>query len=290
MNKILLYITSVLLVATAYSCSDFLDKEYDTSMAEEQVFSNKENTRGFLANIYTNLPDGFSGYTNGQFLGASRDCMTDNALSFWSVHYYHGILTDSYSATNHPLLGFWTTDVYGIRKANQFMKNARESVIGNAERSGDDNRLYDRYMAEAKLLRAIFHFDIISWFGDAPIIAEDEDGIPIVFDLSNAGAMNMARTDAADALKWVADQCDLVKDILPFRYDNETENWGRMNGAAAYALKARALLYRASKLNNPGNVSEYWTQAAKAARDFISVNNTQSNPYKLYNTGDVNKT
>lgn len=289
MNKILLYITSALLVTTVYSCSDFLDKEYDTSMAEEQVFSNKENTRGFLANIYTNLPDGFSGYTNGQFLGASRDCITDNALSFWSVHYYHGVLTDSYSAANHPLLGFWTTDVYGIRKANQFMKNARESVIGNAERSGDDNRLYDRYMAEAKLLRAIFHFDIISWFGDAPIIAEDEDGIPIVFDLSNAGAMNMARTDAADALKWVADQCDLVKDILPFRYDNETENWGRMNGAAAYALKARALLYRASKLNNPDNVSEYWTQAAKAARDFISVNNTQSNPYKLYNTGDVNK-
>lgn len=289
MNKILLYITSALLATTVYSCSDFLDKEYDTSMAEEQVFSNKENTRGFLANIYTNLPDGFSGYTNGQFLGASRDCMTDNALSFWSVHYYHGVLTDSYSAANHPLLGFWTTDVYGIRKANQFMKNARESVIGNAERSGDDNRLYDRYMAEAKLLRAIFHFDIISWFGDAPIIAEDEDGVPIVFDLSNAGAMNMARTDAADALKWVADQCDLVKDILPFRYDNETENWGRMNGAAAYALKARALLYRASKLNNPGNVSEYWTQAAKAARDFISVNNTQTNPYKLYNTGDVNK-
>ena len=86
MNKISLYFLTALLAGSLFSCSDFLDKEYDISMSEEQVFSNKENTRGFLANIYTNLPDGFSGYSNGQFLGASRDCMTDNAISFWSVH------------------------------------------------------------------------------------------------------------------------------------------------------------------------------------------------------------
>lgn len=288
MNKILSFVTIALLTLTAVSCSNFLDKEYDLSMAEEQVFSNKENSRGFLANIYTNLPDGFSGYSNGQFLGASRDCMTDNAISFWNVHYYHGVITDSYSATNHPLLGFWNTNVYGIRKANQFMKNARAEVVGNAEKTGDDNRLYDRYMAEAKLLRAIFHFDIVAWFGDTPIIGEDESGTPIVFDLSNAGAMNMERTNSADALKWIADQCDLVKDVLPFRYENETENWGRVNGAAAYALKARALLYRASKLNNPSNNLEYWKEAAQAAKDFINVNNQKSNSYKLYSTGNVN--
>lgn len=215
MNKLFLYISTALFVFALNSCSDFLDKEYDLSMAEEQVFSNEANTRGFLANIYTNLPDGFSGYSNGQFLGASRDVMTDNAISFWNVHYYHGVLTDSYSATNHPLLGFWGANVSGIRKTNQFLKNANEAVIGNAEKAGDDNRLYDRNMAEAKLLRAIFHFELVRWFGDAPIIGEDENGIPIVFDLSNAGAMNMERTDAADALKWIADQCDEVKDELP---------------------------------------------------------------------------
>ncbi|WP_320168153.1 RagB/SusD family nutrient uptake outer membrane protein [Mangrovibacterium marinum] len=286
MNKLTLYIAGALLTLGLSSCSTYLDKEYDISLAEEQVFSNQENTRGFLANIYTNLPDGFSGYTNGQFLGASRDCMTDNAISYWNVHYYHGVLTDSYDATNHPLLGFWSSNLSAIRKANQFLKNAQESVIGNAEKDGDDDRLYDRNMAEARLLRAIFHFELVRWFGAAPIIGEDENGTPIVFDLSNPGAMNMERTNAADALKWIADQCDLVKDELPFRYENETENWGRMNGAAAYALKSRALLYRASALNNPDNNSSYWTDAAQAAKDFISVNNQQSNPYQLYNTGN----
>jgi hypothetical protein len=284
MNKIKFYLIAAGLLFFISSCNDFLDKEYDISMSEEQVFNNKENTRGFLANIYVNLPDIFAGYSNEQFLGASRDCMTDNAVSYWDVHYYHAVLNDGYSASNHPLLGFWETDVYGIRKANQFLKNARAEVVGNTERAGDDNHLFERYMSEAKLLRAIFHFDIVCWFGNAPIIAENEDGVPVVFDLSDPEAMNMPRTKAADALKWIADQCDLVKDVLPFRYSNETENWGRVNGATAYALKSRALLYRASKLHNSDNSIEYWKEAAQAARDFISKNTTQSNPYKLFTT------
>lgn len=65
-----------------------------------------------------------------------------------------------------------------------FLKNAKASVVGNTEKDGDDNRLYDRYCAEARLLRAIFHFDLICWFGAAPVIAEDESGEPIIFDLS----------------------------------------------------------------------------------------------------------
>ena len=288
MRKVIKYMATALLTISLSACSDFLDKEYDTSMSEDQVFKNKDNTRGFLANIYTNLPDGFSGYTNGQFLGASRDCMTDNAISFWSVHYYHGVLTDSYSAVNHPLLTPWNNAMYGIRKANQFMKNARPSVIGNVERDGDDNRLYDRNMAEARLLRAIFHLDVVAWFGDAPIIGDNENGEPIVFDLSDPAAMNMERTNAADALKWIADQCDIAAANLPFRYSNETENWGRVSGAVAYALKTRALLYRASKLHNAGNNAQYWKDAADAAKQFLALNSRLSNPYQLYSTGNTN--
>lgn len=291
MKKIITYITAALLTFSGTACSDFLDKEVDLSMAEDQVFSSWTNTRGFLANIYASLPDSFEGYTNGQFWAASGDCITDNAISFWDVHYYNSVLTDGFSANNHPFTDkYWGRYMYGIRKTNQFLKNAKESVIGNKEAAGDNNKLYDRYMAEARLLRAIFHFQIICWFGDCPIIGDDEEGTPIVFDLGNPGAMNMERTPAPEALKWIADQCDLVKDVLPFRYANETENWGRVNGAAAYALKSRALLYRASKLNNTSGNTEFWTQAAQAARDFISVNARQSNPYKLYTeANDPNK-
>ena len=260
------------------SCSDLLDKEVDLTLQNEQVFSKFENTRGFLANVYSYLPDAFAGYTNGQFLAASRDCMTDNSLSYWNVHYYHSVLNDSYDATNHYFAStYWNNDLKGIRAANQFMVNARESVIGNATKAGDDNHLYTRYVAEARFMRAMLHFDMVSYFGATPIINHV---------LTNSEASVMTRANAPDVLKWVADECDSVKDVLPFRYSNENENWGRINGAAAYALKSRALLYRASKLNNTDNNTDWWKLAAAAALDFINKNASIDNPYKLYTTAN----
>jgi hypothetical protein len=285
MKKIKTLIAVGMVAALSASCSDYLDKEVDLSLDEEQVFSKFENTRGFLANIYTYLPDAFVGYTDGQYRGASRDCMTDNAISFWNVHYYHSVLTDAYSATNHPFAEyFWENDYKGIRAANRFLNGAKESVVKNTATGDDDDHLYDRYVAEARLLRAIFHFDLICYFGDITIVGDDEDGVPILHEFTNYEAMNQPRTSAAEALQWVADECDAIKDNLPFRYADESVNWGRVNGAAAYALKSRALLYLASPLNNPSNDKSKWTAAANAAKAFITKNAQSSNPYKLYTT------
>jgi SusD family. len=282
MKKISLYITAMILMLGVSSCSDYLEKEYDASLSEEKVFGNQNLTRQFLSNIYTNLPDGMAPFSDNQFTGASRDCMTDNAASFWGLHYYEKINTDTYTSTDHPLLGFWNTNLSGIRKSNIFMRNARPEVVGNGILSGDDNKLYERYCAEAKLMRAIFHFDLVCWFGDSPIVGEDEHGVPIVFDMNDQEGMNVTRTNAAEVLDWIIQQCDEVKDLLPFRYSNENVNWGRVNGAAAYALKSKATLYRASALYNPTDDAALWRNAAQAARDFITRNESQSRPYRLY--------
>jgi hypothetical protein len=282
MTKNYKYCVLLLLVGVLSACSDFLDKEYDASLSEEKVFGNQDLTRQFLSNIYTNLPDGIAPFDDDQFLGASRDCMTDNATSFWGLHYYNKINLDAYTASDHPLLGFWNVNFTGIRKCNVFLTNAKPAIVGNAQLAGDDNKLYDRYCAEAKLLRAIFHFDLVCWFGNAPILGENADGSPMVLDMNNQEQMNLVRQPAAEVLQWIADQCDEVKDKLPFRYENENLNWGRVNGAAAYALKSRALLYRASALNNPANDKSAWSAAAQAAKDFIAKNAAQSRAYGLY--------
>lgn len=266
-------------------CSDFLDKEYDASLTKDKVFDDATQTRGFLANIYTNLPDGFAPLSDDQFTGASRDAMTDNAVTSWGLHYYTKIGSDGYTSEDHPLLGFWNTDLYGIRKCNQFIKSAKEDVVGNAATGGDDSQLYNRYLAEARLLRAIFHFDLICWFGDAPILGGMGEEA-IVFETTDD--MNIERTDKADALDWVISECNAVKDALPFRYSDETTNWGRVNGATAYALISRASLYRASDFyrKSGDNAQSLWQAAAQAAVDFITKNNQQSHPYQLLNTGN----
>ena len=94
------------------------------------------------------------------------------------------------------------------------------------------------------------------------------------------------RRSFADVVDWVVSECDAIKDALPFRYANEDENWGRVNGAAVLALKSRALLYKASPLNNPNNDKSWWSAAASAADEFVSRNNALgARAYKLYSTG-----
>ena len=193
-------------------------------------------------------------------------------------------MDDAYDASNHWFASdIWKNRYNGIRACNQFLANAKPSVIGNAEKPGDDNKLYERWCAEVRVIRALLHFDLIGYFGAIPLVADDEEGNPIIL---SPGVTLPERTSAEEALKWVADEMDVWKDKLPFRHANEDENWGRVNGAAAYALKSRALLYRASALNNPSGDKGRWQEAATAALDFIAKNNTVANKYRLHRTTD----
>ena len=274
------------LTGSMVSCADFLDKEVDLTQQAENVFSDYDNTRGFLANIYTYLPDAFHGYTDGQYLNASKDAMTDNAVSYWDVHYYHQVHNDAFDATNHQFSNYYYgLDTKGIRACNQFLKNARTDVIGNADKAGDDNRLGDRWLAEARAIRAILTFDLACWFGPTPIFVT-EDGEPYIMNTSDPMP---DRKPFSEVVDWIVSECDAIKGALPFRYVNEDENWGRVNGAAVYALKSRALLYKASPLNNPSNDVSIWQAAARAAEEFITENNKLgARAYRLYDIGNPN--
>lgn len=284
-NKTAIFAAAALALGAA-SCDSYLDKEVDLTLQPEMVFGDYDMTRGALAKLYEYLPDAFQGYSDTQFR-LSQDCMTDNAIDYWGVARYHSVMDNAYDATNHWFAShYWALDYRGIRACNQFIANAKESVVGNAEKNGDDNRLYDRWIAEARVIRALLHFDLIGYFGDIPIVADDENGKPIIL---SPGMAIPERTPAADALQWVADEMDKYKDHLPFRYRNEDENWGRVNGAAAYALKSRALLYKASPLHNPAGDKSAWQAAAKAATDFLDKNSQQTNPYRLHKTSADDK-
>ncbi len=282
-NKISLFAVSMLSIMGTSCGDDYLNKEVDLTIDAETVFSDYDRTRGFQARLYDYLPDAFAGYNDSQFRG-SNECMTDNALSDWGVHYYHAMMQDAYNATDHWFANFhWARNYKGIRQCNIYLANARPSVVGNAVKNGDDNRLHDRWIAEIRILRAICHFDLITRFGDIAIVGDDEAGNPLILEPSSTLP---PRISAAEALKWVIAECDKYKNDLPFRYANETENWGRINGAAAYALKSRAALYLASPLYNTNGDRQLWTDAATAATEFFTENARQSNPYRLHTTSD----
>lgn len=44
------------------SCVDYLDKESDTELTLPMVFEDKTRTEGWLANVYSHVPDPYWGY------------------------------------------------------------------------------------------------------------------------------------------------------------------------------------------------------------------------------------
>ena len=57
-------LTGLIGVASLTSCIDYLDKEPDTELTLPMVFEDKTRIEGWLANVYSAIPDPYWGYTN----------------------------------------------------------------------------------------------------------------------------------------------------------------------------------------------------------------------------------
>ena len=71
------------------SCVDYLDKETDTELTLPLVFEDKTRIEGWLANVYSAIPDPYWGYTNT--LG--WEVLADDLTSFDMAYFFGACLT-----------------------------------------------------------------------------------------------------------------------------------------------------------------------------------------------------
>jgi hypothetical protein len=111
---------------------------------------------------------------------------------------------------------------------------------------------------ELRFLRAYFYFELFRSYGDVPLVTTT---------LTNAQANTITRTPADEIVKFIVDELDAVAPYLPVSYLTEVNSEiGRATRVAAYALKARTLLYAASPLFNPSGDKAKWAKAAEACK------------------------
>ncbi|MDR0699814.1 MAG: RagB/SusD family nutrient uptake outer membrane protein [Tannerella sp.] len=197
-----------------------------------------------------------------------------------------------------PIMNYWnstgsTRSVYaGIRDCHVFLNNI-ESVK-------DLPRLEkDRMIAEAKLLKAMMHFQLICFYGP---ICPMRTSLPV--DESTVG-VRVYREKIDDCFQYVLDLIDEVieSNALPSIIDNTISESGRFSQASAYFLKAKTLIYWASPLFN-GNTDyndfrdhngepffnqkynpDRWTQAAEACKQTVAYCE-ENERHRLYDTTD----
>jgi len=275
MKKIFLYISLISIIA---SCADFLDITPDGRMSLEDVFTNEIQTEAYLNTVYASIPSYFNNYAGWSFLAGMTDEAEDaevgNNLQGVTTSWIIGSLTPSFNPLAQA--GSWSpaggqnrysTFWAGIRDANVFLHYAPNVTFADEDRKA-------RIIAEAKILRAFFYFELVKQFGAMPIITEPFDP---AFDYTQ-----LTRPQFQDCIDFIATECAAVisEGKLPMRITLESER-GRFTLAVAHMVRSEALLYNASPLWNPTNDVKKWSDAAQASKEALNALTT-GDQYMLY--------
>lgn len=207
MRKIVsFFITTVLVLS---GCT--LDREPETTLADNNFWKSETDLRGACNKLYKDLP----GFVNDFRSEELRD-KSQNGISSGNR---------SVSGTS----GDWTDPYKRIGVCN--------NIIAKSEGASVETARKNRWAAEAYFFRAYNYFDLVKKYGDVPLILK-------VFDTTSDPDIVRAR----DSRETVIQQC--YKDLefaltwLPDIDDTELKNdWGRVSKSAALGLTVRIGLY-----------------------------------------------
>lgn len=269
------------------SCVDYLDKESDTELTLPMVFEDKTRIEGWLANVYSHVPDPYWGYARKLGWDILSDDMT--ASERWRQWDWKVI---------PMLLGEWTpsTDWDGnywarlpqlIREANIFIENVHplpDQGISATEVT---------YMkAEMRFMIAYYYYLLSNTYG--PIPFKPNYIAPTDFNLAD---LMEGQRPYYEVVDWVDKELKEVAEILPAKY-TEARKYGRATSIMCLAVRARMLLFAASPLvnGNPDYANHKnkdgenlfsttadktkWAYAAQACKELIDA--AEAAGHKLY--------
>lgn len=285
MNKIFkTFIYSALtlgLTAGMTSCTDYLDKEADSTVSEETAFANFTNFQGYVEEIYNCIPDKEKCYWTTSFNWGDDEIMNtglgDGHLEHqidlgnyrnWSSNNQDWLYRSSSNptSTNKFDHSLWPHAWYCIRKANIGLENLDKMTSATQE---------ERNLIAGQLyfFRAWWYEEVMEYFGGMPYIKHPIDANKQL-DYPRLSFQECADSCAEDFRK--------AADLLPIDWDNTTvgkktlgKNQLRVNKIAALGYLGKVLLWAASPLNEHGpeldghDTYNYNTDYAKRAAEAL---------------------
>ncbi|WP_026350594.1 RagB/SusD family nutrient uptake outer membrane protein [Dyadobacter beijingensis] len=275
--KKIFQILSIAVLTLGWSCNDdeFLNRPPTGQLSEEQIWGDEGQVLSVLGDLYNRYVDLSTFKTINDYPGWLT--VGDFNEAFWSE-------AGRYSAFQNSGWGFgsWAAWDYGyIREMNLFIQKCTAAdKLAPAVR--------ERYLAEARFLRASYYFELVKRMGGVPLILE-----PMVYDFSGDPTyLQHPRAKESEIYDFVIKEAEEIKDKLPATPGEKS----RATKAAALAMEVRAALYAGSiakyGVNTPsvtlpgGEVgipasaaNGYYTKALAAAKEIIGG---KAGAYALY--------
>ena len=249
MRKIFIKISAVLAMSGSLfglaSCNDYLDVVPDDGLATiETSFNLRSTAIRYLATCYSYMPaDGLPGTDPAMLGGDEIWDLVGRVVTNTSARIpqtYFNIARGLMSA-NSVYANDWVSLYQGIRCCDILCENIyKVPDMDEWEKS--------QWIAEAKFLKAYYHFLLVRKWGPVPIIHES---LPIDSDISH---VRVYRDNIDDCFDFIMDLLDEAQADLPMTNPSSDE-YGRVTKPICAALKARVATYAASPLFN-GNAQE----------------------------------
>lgn len=265
------------LLLLGISCNSYLDVVPDNVATVDHAFNMRNTAEKYLFTCYRYLPSHASLGDNPAFATGDEFWFSNSFLQFHSAPGWQ-IARGNQSIVS-PILNYWdgvSQPFKGIRDCNIFIEN-----IGRVPDMLDEEK--DRWIAEAKFLKAYYHFWLMRMYGPIPIIREN---LPISASVQE---VRVAREPIDDCVAYIVELLDEAVVNLPDVISDELTELGRITKTIALSVKAKVLVTAASPLFNGNNEyvgfagpdgrelfnqtysTDKWQQAANACREAIDA-------------------
>jgi hypothetical protein len=261
------------------SCEDYLDIVPDGTQELSLLFNRKETAYNALANCYSYVPQNDGTYAS--YVLASDEVAVPVPKEPDAIKLMKG-----QQNVSSPLMGYWSGFSATGRGQGSLWEGIRScnTLIDNIDLVVDmDQTEKNQWKAEAKFLKAYFHFLLVRNYGPIPIV---DVNLPIS---ASDEAVRLDRKTVDECFSYIVETIDAAIAGLPEKIIGNNDV-GRIDQVIATAMKAKVLLYSASPLFN-GNTSLYgdfvnadgvhffnqneetskWELAANAAKEALDV-------------------
>lgn len=238
MKKILIVIATISLLAT--SCSSDLDITPRNTIVTTNYFKTESDASAAISGVYSALT-----YENGDIslYGDVIPYLVDLTTDYMRVGTQSNstatrtLGTDTYNADNQRVALAWKQIYRGIDRANV--------AIDNIPSVNASDTIKNRFINEAKFIRALLYFDAVRLWGEVPLVLHEAQSLD-----NNALKADRVPVDSIYA--------QIIKDLgdasnLPISYAGS--DIGRATGGAALALLTKVYLTEGD-----------WANAIKYAR------------------------
>lgn len=220
----------ILLTSALASSCNFLELDPETTLIDRGFYQSPADIRSALYAAYSSLRD--NGLYSGSiylFGDVRSDIAFPNQPNYYANNFRHEIENFSMSSINSANKNYWAHHYRAIIRANTVIDKGGSLF-------GDDTEV-QRYIAEAKVMRALFYFNLVRAYG----------GVPLVLDVPTeyTDSREHVRASVADVyVRIITDLIDAIESGSLLRSTDNSEKvpTGRVDKYVAEALLGKVFI------------------------------------------------